>query len=283
MRPLELEVYRRTEHYDPSPTAAGLAGPIGNSGGSPFSAVSVAPEEGFRWERAALWGGVNLTAMGLAYRSSQAAWGPSRGKFHFKDDLRGDWMALNDEVSHLFAAYRLTQILDAGYGWVGMNPHEARRASAWQAWLWMFAVEFPIDAFNPDQGFGVSDVVANTVGVLAASRRSVQTDPRWDIKISLKPSYFEDRRRVIAYTNEQYDNYIYWLTVRPVRNRWVPISAGVGYSTSHGEYPVLHKEVHFGVGVSIDKVGEMIDPSVGRFLRPLNFYFLNLGGKIVLR
>lgn len=235
------------------------------------------------WERAFAWAGSNAAAMVIAYRQSQAVWGESRGKFHFKDDLRGDGMAFNDEVSHLFAAYRLTGALNAGYRWIGMEPESARRASALEAWLWTFAVEFPIDAYNPDQGFGVSDLVANTIGVLAAHQRAGQADPLWDVKLSVKPSFFNGRSRVIAHTNQQYDDYIYWLTVRPVRSRWIPLTVGVGYSTTHGEYPKLTKEIHIGLGTSLDRVAALIDPSLARYLQPLNFYFFNLGGKIAWR
>jgi hypothetical protein len=221
--------------------------------------------------------------MVMAYRQSQAVWGESRGRFHFKNDLRGDGMALNDEVSHLFVSHRLTRALNTGYRWVGMKEGPARRAAAYEAWLWTLAVEFPIDAFNPDQGFGVSDLVANALGVLSAHRHSGEDDPRWDIQVSVKPSFFNGRSRVIAHTNQQYDDYIYWVTARPIRSRWIPLSVGLGYSTTHGVYPGLSKEIHLGVGLSVDRLGGAISPSLGRFLRPLNFYFLNIGGKIVWR
>jgi len=254
-----------------------------NSGAPVGLSARALREPTIHWDRAFAWAGSNAAGMVIAYRQSQAVWGESRGKFHFKDDLRGDGMALNDEVSHLFAAYRLTGALNAGYQWIGMEPESARRASALEAWLWTFAVEFPIDAYNPDQGFGVSDLVANTIGVIAAQQRAGQADPLWDVKLSVKPSFFNGRSRVIAHTNQQYDDYIYWLTVRPVRSRWIPFAVGVGYSTTHGEYPKLTKEIHIGLGTSLDRVAALIDPSLARYLQPLNFYFFNLGGKVAWR
>ena len=229
----------------------------------------------FRPGRFVLWGTANAGAAVIAYRQSQAAWGASSGKFHFKDDWRGDGLALSDEFSHLFASYRLSQVVYSGYSWTGVGADRARRLAAIEAWAWMFLVEFPIDAFNPEQGFGVSDLVFNTAGVIAAYARGHDTAPRWDIKISVKRSFLEGRSRLIAYTNAQYDDYIYWLTIRPVRHLGLP-QIGVGYSTAHDARPGIIKELRLGVGYSLDQVGELLGRRAARLLRPFNFFFFNL-------
>lgn len=231
--------------------------------------------------RLIIWGTVTAGAGYLAYEQSQASWGVSNGQFHFKDDLH-DGLALSDETSHLFAAYHLTRALNTGYAWTGMSATASRRLAAAHAWVWTFLVEYPIDAFNPTQGFGTSDVVFNTVGVLAAYQNT-RPGPRpwWDVKISVKKSFFAGEDRFIAHSNEQYDDYIYWLTARPVRHRYVPFWIGAGYSTTHGEWPQLDKELHLAVGTTVEDLATLINEDAGKFLRPLNFFFLNIGTKVV--
>lgn len=226
--------------------------------------------------RSLIWGGISVTSGIAAFKQSQSAWGESRGRFHFKHDFKGDHMAMSDEASHAFAAYRLTQVVNAGYRWIGMNRTKARRLAALEAWLWMFAIEYPIDAYNPDQGFGISDLLFNTAGVLAAYHRSGQADPRWDVKISVKRRFFEGDSRVIAYTTKQYDDYIYWITVRPSRNRYIPLLLGAGYSTNHLDNGQITKELNLGIGTSLEEIGGMFGERTARYLRPLNFFFFNL-------
>lgn len=231
--------------------------------------------------RMVVWGGLTATASYLAYEQSQASWGLSNGQFHFKDDLH-DGLAMSDETSHLFAAYHLTRALRTGYSWTGLSPTASRRMAAAHAWLWTFLVEYPIDAFNPTQGFGASDLVFNTAGVLAAYQQTGPGPrPWWDIKISVKESFFRGESRFIAHSNEQYDDYIYWLTVRPTRKRFIPLWIGAGYSTTHGEWPQMDKELHLAIGTTVEDLAAMIDEDAGRYLRPLNFFFLNFGTKVV--
>lgn len=245
---------------------------------SPPALVSVG---GIDRTRAALWG--SFTAAGLyeAYQQSQASWGTSNGKFHFKNDFAGDGMALSDEVSHLFVAFQLTRAIHSGYRWIGFEPQRARRLAALEAWLLTFLVEYPIDAYNPDQGFGVSDLLFNTAGVLAAYQHTGQTgSPRWDVKISVKPQFFQGESRLIAHTSKQYDDYVYWITYRPSRSRYMPWLLGAGYSTSHSGAPGITKEIHLAVGTTLAEIGGMLNQRLARYLRPLDFFFFNIGTKI---
>jgi hypothetical protein len=231
--------------------------------------------------RLVVWGGVNALACYLAYEQSQASWGVSNGQFHFKDDLH-DGLALSDETSHLFAAYELTRVLYGGYAWTGMSPTAARRVAAMHAWMWTFLVEYPIDAYNPTQGFGASDLAFNTIGVLAAYHHTrTGPPPRWDLKISVKRSFFAGENRFIAHSNEQYDDYIYWLTVRPLRHRYIPLWLGAGYSTTHRDWPQLDKELHLAIGTTLEDLVGVIDADAARYVRPFNFFFLNIGSKFV--
>lgn len=230
-----------------------------------------------------IWSTVHLTGLIAAYRQTQDTWGESRGQFHFKHDWSGDGMALSDETSHLFAAFHLHRLLNTGYQWTGLSASRARWMASVEAWLLMFSVEYPIDAYNPSQGFGASDVLFNTVGVAAAHLRSMQGDPRWDIKISVKPSFFEGQSRIVAQDNKHYGDYIYWLTYRPWTSRDNPLVAGLGYSIDSyaGGRPL--KQIHVGIGTTIDLLGGMIHESVGRVLRPLSPIYLNLNTKVTWR
>ncbi len=235
----------------------------------------------FSKNRMGVWGGFTATAGYLAYQQSQASWGVSNGQFHFKNELY-DGLALSDETSHLFAAYELTRALRTGYAWTGLSPTAARRLAAAHAWLWTFFVEYPIDAYNPTQGFGTSDLAFNTLGVLAAYHHTRPgLRPWWDIKISVKESFFDGENRFIAHSNEQYDDYVYWLTVRPTRQRYLPVWIGAGYSTTHGQWPQIDKELHLAVGTTVEDLAAIINEDAALFLRPLNFFFLNVGTKIV--
>jgi len=262
------------------PAAAGSSNRI-PSGTVPIHPRGLAP--GPRATRLALWSSLNVAGGVAAYHQSQAAWGASNGHFHIKSDWKGDGLAMSDEASHFFAAYQLSRVMRAGYAWTGVGDRRARRLGMLEAWLWMLAVEFPLDAYNPEQGFGVSDFLFNTAGVLAAYEHSRPgAPPPWDVKISVKRSFFTGRSRLIAYTAKQYDDYIYWLTFRPAQRRWMPL-IGIGYATGHDAHPGIRKEIHLGIGASATELGALVSPAVGRLLRPLDFFFWNLNTKVAWR
>jgi hypothetical protein len=124
----------------------------------------------------------------------------------------------------------------------------------------------------------------NTLGVWAAYKHSEPGyQPRWDVKISVKPQFYDGNSRLIAHTNKQYDDYIYWFTYRPSRNRYIPILLGAGYSTGHDDGPLIIKELHLGVGTSLEDIGGLFGDKIAGYLRPLNFFYFNLGTKIVWR
>lgn len=238
---------------------------------------------GLRPNRLLLWGGFSAAAMVEAFRQSQAAWGSSNGKFHIKADFRGDGLAMTDEASHMLAAYRLSGLIESGYRWSGIEPSHARRLAFAETWLLTFLVEFPIDAYNPEQGFGVSDLLFNTLGTIAAYGHSAARSPRWDLKVSVKPSFFNGTGRVIAYNNKQYDDFLYWITYRPLRARYIPLLIGAGYSTSHHGGSDPTKELRLGIGTTLSEIGGLVGPQTQRLLRPLDFFFFNLATKFSWR
>jgi len=238
------------------------------------------PPENPKLLRLATWGGLSITEAIMAYQKTVAIWGKPSGRFHFKEDLKGDHMALSDEASHLFLSYKLAQIVRQGYRWSGLSPSAAARAGAIQAALYMTFVEFPLDAYNPKQGFGISDFVANLAGIGLAWYRAGVDNPRWDLKASVKRQFFEGNRRLLAHTNKQYDDYIYWLTYRISDDRYNPLVLGVGYSTHHPRGGTVDKELHFSIGTSFSEIGRIFGRRTERIFSPAGFYFLSAGALV---
>jgi len=248
-----------------------------NAAGHRVVTSSSEPSHNLQKIRLAFWGGLSLTEGIIAYQQTAKIWGKPKGKFHFKNDLRGDRMALTDEVSHLFIGYKMAQIMRLGYQWSGLSPRAAARAGAIQAALYMSFVEFPMDAYNPKQGFGISDLIADLAGVGLAWYRAGRANPRWDIKASVKSRFFEGNNRLLAHTDKQYDDYIYWLTYRVSENRYNPIVLGLGYSTHHPDGGTVDKEVHFRIGTSFSEIGRIFGRRTEQLLSPAEFYFLSVG------
>ncbi len=246
------------------------------------------PAHGPSVSRLALWEGLALAQGYIAYQKTTVLWGKSDGKFHFKDELQGDHLAFSDEVSHLFIAYKLAQAARVGYRWGGLSRRAATRAGAIHAAVYMAFVEFPMDAYNPRQGFGVTDLAANFIGVGLAWYRAGQNDPRWDFKVSIKPQFFDGEDRVLAQNTSEYDDYIYWLTWRLSDNRYNPIVLGFGYSTHHppgtrvGDVPI-DRQFYFHIGTSPAEIGRFLGKPFDKILAPAEFYFLGAGPKTVSR
>ncbi len=242
------------------------------------------PTRGPSLTRLALWEGLALTQGYVAYRKATELWGDARGKFHFKDELQGDYLAFSDEVSHLLIAYKLTQLAHTGYRWSGLSADAAARTGAIHAALYMAFVEFPMDAYNPEQGFGLTDLVADFLGVGLAWFRAGQTNPRWDFKVSVKPQFFSGKDRVLAQNMSEYDDYIYWLTWRISDNRYNPIVLGLGYSTHHppgafaGDVPI-DRQFYFHLGTSPAEIGRFLGKPFDKLLKPAEVYFLGVGPK----
>lgn len=230
--------------------------------------------------RLGIWAALSIAEGLAAYEKTIEVWGKPSGKFHLKRDAVGDRMALTDEASHLFIAYKLTQAARLGYRWSGLSPSTAVRAGAIQAGLYMLAVEFPLDAYNPAQGFGISDFIADLVGVGLAWYRAGRSEPRWDLKISVKSQFFRGDHRLIAHTDKQYDDYIYWLTYRVSAHRYDPLVVGIGYSTHHAFGQPPNKELHFCLGTSFSEIGRMIGRRTELALSPAELYFWGIGPRV---
>ncbi len=215
--------------------------------------------------------GANLTAMPFLYDHMTGLWGDPNGSFHFKDDWNGDNLGLNDEVSHLFVSYKLAQFLVAGYGKLGYSEKTARILGFAEAAFIVTAVEFPIDAFNPDQGLGVSDLIFDYTGLGLAYLKL--TDSRFedfDLKVSVK-SLSYDSRSVLGDNSEDYDNYIYWLTYRKT-----PFVFGLGYGTDHPEVWDVDRQFHLGIGTTLPDLLGLFSEDASKFFRWAELYYINI-------
>ena len=219
----------------------------------------------------AISAGANLGAAIPVYNHMVSAWGRPDGKFHFKDDWSGDYLALNDEISHMFASYKLMQFFNSGYKFVGFSPKTAKILGIVETAFIVTAVEYPIDAYNPTQGFGISDLIFDYTGIFMGYMKvTYPALKNWDIKTSLK-SFSYSNKNVIGTNSEDYDNYIYWLTYRKS-----PAVFGFGYSTEHPQPLNVDKQFYLGIGTTVPDLIRLISPKVADKLDWMEVYFFNL-------
>jgi len=184
-------------------------------------------------------------------------WGRTRGKFHFKDDWNGDYLAQSDEASHLLYAYKMTQLAYMLARFCGFSKRVSLYAGSSIAFLWMFSVEYPIDAYNPKQGFGFSDLAFNIAGVASAFFREKYPKLKsFDFKLTFKDNPFK-RKSIIAQSINEYDNVIYWLTYTPHKKE-IPLNLGLGYSTYRTSWKNPHREFYFTIGTSFSDLWNFI-------------------------
>ncbi len=211
-----------------------------------------------------------FTVGSVAYASQEftRVWGESSSsKWLWKTgDWNGDGLVQTDEFSHFQLGQRITEL---GYGmaqWSGFN----HRTSIWigagigfGATMW---VEI-IDAFNPDQGFGLTDAVLDLAGVIFGVMRK-QNDfvNRFDLRVT-----FDDLNQIpdnvfMATTFAEYDNAIFWLTYKIDQD--LPIDVCLGYSSDR-DYPgkVPRRELFLGAGISGEELFSLfgIDNKIGSF------------------
>jgi hypothetical protein len=222
------------------------------------------------------YGGIATAHVGGAiagYRGLTSLWGKSDGKFHFKDET-ADYLAFNDEVSHLFIGYKLTQGFSSVYRGLGFTEGKSRFLGVLETALIMTAIEFPIDAYNPTQGFGITDIVADYAGIGLAWWKSVNPDlTNFDLKVSIK-SLSGQRRAMLAYDTSDYDNFIYWLTYR-----YEFAVFGAGYSTDRKTPKEAEPQLLLGIGTTIPDLIRPVSSKLAERLKPLELYFFNFNLK----
>ncbi len=211
----------------------------------------------------------NLVVGTGAYFYFENTWGAPDGKFHFKNELH-DNVAFTDEISHFYAGYKLTD----GFRWffrmLKMPEEKQLKYGALQAAIILTLVEVPMDAFNPDQGFGVSDFVLDYGGIGYALLDDKYPN-QFDMKFSVKQPPWKFDNKFLASKNEEFANFIWWATYTPKT-----VSVGLGYGIEYDQHGEAQSQVFLGAGTTLYDLLYLIKPSVAKELKALDCYFINL-------
>ena len=240
--------------------------------------VIFSPEQKkINYKRASVMGMVNASAIFFGFKQAAASWGKSNSRFHFKDDWKGDNLAQTDELSHLMWGYKMTQFFFWAYDWVGLSSKTSQTLSMCQSALLLTLVEYPIDAHNPRQGFGVSDLIFDYLGVgLAYMKKHESWLEDFDFKISWKKNVFAAHQPLFAQTYEEFDNFIYWFTYRTklFMSRKI-FCLGLGYSAAHprGE---PEREFFGGIGLSLPDFASLFGKKLESRAKFLEIFYPNL-------
>lgn len=224
-----------------------------------------------------LWfGAANVALATGAYFWSQEAWGASSGRFHWKHDWWDDNLAQNDEVSHTVISYNGCHALQPVYRWMGFSPDRSMTYATIHSALWATLVEYPLDAYNSLQGFGVSDLAANYLGCgLALGQYHVSPLRNFGLKLSFKRAPWSANPHGLAGTAPEFDNEIYWLLFQP-RNGLIDfLQYGVGYSTNHDNIKV-EREYYLGFGTTLPDFAGIFSPKLAEWTVPLKMFLLEL-------
>ncbi len=231
--------------------------------------------------RLGVYSAMTLGLVGYCFSRMDDWWGRIYCPFHIKhNDWAGDNLAQTDEVSHAFVSYKIAQAATGLSNWSGFKPGTSRIIGGAFAGSIMLFVEYPVDAHNLYQGFGYSDMIANSLGItlaLAKNRWPKYLDPI-DFRFSIK-DLSETPNELIAQTFAQNDNYIYWLTVNPIDD--YPFHFGVGYSANHDNPEfAAEREVYLGFGTSIAELAGLYNPKWKKSLQTFNFYELSFALRV---
>jgi hypothetical protein len=203
-----------------------------------------------------------------AYLYFADTWGAPKGKFHVKNELH-DNVGFTDEISHFYAGYKMTD----GFAWLfrslKVQPEKVNRLAALQTVLILTLIEFPMDAYNPSQGMGLTDLVADYTGVGWGLLKKKHPN-NFDMKFCVKQPPWKFKHKLLASDNSEFDNFIWWSVWKP-KYVWT----GIGYSTNH-DHPDVEPEVYLGVGTTLHDLLHLVSPKVAAEIRSLDTYFISL-------
>ncbi|MGB7061967.1 MAG: hypothetical protein WBF13_06400 [Candidatus Zixiibacteriota bacterium] len=219
----------------------------------------------------------NAGAIFFGFKGTVASWGKSKGAFHFKNDWNGDKLKQTDELSHFLWGYKMTQFLFSAYRWSGFSTEVSHAMSVFQTAFVLTMVEYPIDAYNPQQGLGISDLVFDYAGIgLAYTKRCFGWLEDFDFKLSWKRDIFLANQPMFAQTYEEFDNFIYWFTYRT--KLFLPqkiVCLGLGYSaTRRGGVP--KRQFFAGIGLSLPDLAALFGKKLERHAKFLELFHPNL-------
>ncbi len=219
----------------------------------------------------------NAGAIFFGFKGAIASWGKSKGAFHFKNDWNGDKLKQTDELSHFLWGYKMTQFLFSAYRWSGFSTEASHAISVFQTAFVLTMVEYPIDAYNPQQGLGISDLAFDYAGIgLAYVKRRFSVLEDFDFKLSWKRNIFLANQPMFAQTFEEFDNFIYWFTYRT--KLFLPqkiVCLGLGYSATRraGE---PKRQFFAGIGLSLPDLVALFGNRLERHAKFLELFYPNL-------
>jgi hypothetical protein len=203
-----------------------------------------------------------------AYLYFSETWGAPNGKFHVKNELH-DNVGFTDEISHFYAGCKMTD----GFSWLfrllKVQPDKADRLGALQTVLILTLIEFPMDAFNPSQGMGLTDLAADYTGVGWGLLKKKHPN-NFDMKFCVKQPPWKFKHKLLASDNSEFDNFIWWGVWKP-KYVWT----GIGYSTNH-DRPDVEPEVYLGLGTTLYDLLHLVSPKIANEVRSLDTYFISL-------
>jgi len=246
------------------------------------AALAVTPSTSRLWAV----GGAHVVGGVFVYQEMEASWGQSSGRFHVKwSDWCCDSLMQNDEISHFVSGYHLTKAFAHIWSWTGEPTKRARTWGAIEAGAILTLVEFPIDAFNPHQGLGISDLIFDYAGV-GMGLLALRHPGRWDFKFSAKRNVFANQKTLFSQDSRESDNYVFWATYRPPLG-WgdrQPVSVGLGHGVgleADGITPV--RELYLGLGTTIPDFLRTVAPAVAGHLQLLEAYYINIRLRATVR
>ncbi len=217
-------------------------------------------ERSINWLHLSVFTATTFGFVGTSVSRMDDWWGHSQGAAHIKhDDWNGDGLLQTDEISHMFICYKVAQAGTHFARWSGFSDGTSRWIGGGLSIAILGFVEYPIDTYNPIQGFGYTDMAANVVGTGLALARD-----RWpeklgffDLRISVK-DFSAMNSELIAQSFAQNDAFIYWLTMSPARE--FPVHAAIGHSANHDSHDnEAEREVYIGFGTSLGELAGLID------------------------
>ena len=262
-----LSLLRRPCSYSGYPLATGAPGPFTHQ----------SRPRRVNYKRASILCTANAGAIFFGFKGAMASWGESKGSLHFKDDWNGDNLKQTDELSHFLWGYKMTQFLFGAYRWSGFSTGASHAISTLQTAVVLTMVEYPIDAYNPQQGLGVSDLVFDYAGIgFAYAKRRFSWLEDFDFKMSWKRNIFLASQPMFAQTYEEFDNFIYWFTYRT--KLLLPqkiICLGLGYSATRraGE---PKRQFFAGIGLSLPDLVSLFGKKLERHAKFLELFYPNL-------
>jgi hypothetical protein len=236
---------------------------------------------GINYKRASIMATGSAAFVYFGLKHAMDVWGKSNGKFHIKNDWTGDHLAQSDELSHFTWGYKMTQFCFWMYDWIGFSPKTSQLLSMIESSLILTIVEFPVDAYNPQQGLGISDLIFDYLGVGFAFARKHRCSLRdFDVKVSWKRNLFATNHPAVSQTFGEFDNFIFWLTYRP--HLFVPrrfLCLGLGYSVTHkGIKP--QREFYGGLGLSLSDFFGLLGKRFKSYTQFLDLFYPNFKLKL---